>query len=700
MLTSILLLSLMADPQSNRPTSEEMYAYEQARAEAGRDAEAHVQLALWCERHGLSARRLEHLALALMADPAHATARGLMGMVRDAETWRRPEQVARRVKSDADRAAALAEYNARRDKTPMTADEQWDLALWCEQHGLAPEATAHLTAVVRLDPSREAAWKRLGCRKYKGRWLTEEQIKASIAEAEAQEKADRHWIPKLSALKERLHHSDRERREEADRELASITDPRAVPAIWRVFLRGKAPDPTRAVQLLAQIDSTAASKALAAVAVFGPTPEQRRMATEALTWRDPREFLDLLILQIRKPLQYEVRPVNGPGATGVLFVEGLKYNIRKNYVTPEPTNLNSYLSIINSTNDFGIMSTTMPGGGSPARGLLRRRFGAPVTPGEFAIAQAFQQAAANPANALSLLSGAAQGQAVSPSPTTNTRSAARYLAGLKQAYRDELALRQAQAIIAHNRNEIRRSTIAAQQQLEHDIAAVEATNAAYHQLNERVLPILDHLTGQELGEDPEAWAKWWSDQQGYAYQTSTTKPTFVQQAPIAYQPALIRLHHSCFAAGTLVRTLGGTSPIETIQVGDRLLTQDPETGALAFEPVVAVFHNPPNKTFRIGMGGESVVATGIHRFWKAGKGWTMARDLKPGDTIRTLHGLESVESVSADKIQPVFNLEVARGHSFFVGEAGILVHDNSLIETVDHPFDATPALARLSKGRK
>ena len=36
---------------------------------------------------------------------------------------------------------------------------------------------AHLTAVIRLDPGREAAWKRLGCKKVGGRWVTEAQLR-------------------------------------------------------------------------------------------------------------------------------------------------------------------------------------------------------------------------------------------------------------------------------------------------------------------------------------------------------------------------------------------------------------------------------------------------------------------------------------------------------------------------------------------
>jgi hypothetical protein len=94
-----------------------------------------------------------------------------------------------------------------------------------------------------------------------------------------------------------------------------------------------------------------------------------------------------------------------------------------------------------------------------------------------------------------------------------------------------------------------------------------------------------------------------------------------------------------------------------------------------------------------------VVATGIHRFWKAGKGWTMARDLKPGDPIRTLGGVAKVEAVEDEKVQPVFNLEVAEGHSFLVSKVGALVHDNSLVEPVLAPFDAPTVAVAVKPAR-
>jgi hypothetical protein len=189
------------------------------------------------------------------------------------------------------------------------------------------------------------------------------------------------------------------------------------------------------------------------------------------------------------------------------------------------------------------------------------------------------------------------------------------------------------------------------------------------------------------------------------------KPTLVQNVRLAYTPQSravstvggvvgYRRGHACFGAGTPVRTLAGPRPIETLRVGDQVLTQDTTTGALSYQPIVAIHHNPPNQTLRLTLGGETVVATAIHRFWRAGRGWAMARDLKPGDSVRTLGGAVKVEAVSDDQTQPVFNLEVAHGQSFFVGRSGLLVHDQSLVQPTPNPFDAPPSLAALVKDRR
>ena len=110
-----------------------------------------------------------------------------------------------------------------------------------------------------------------------------------------------------------------------------MTDPRAVPMIWAVFARGSERSRVAAVQMLGQIDGPSASNALAALAVFNASAEVRARAIETLARRDPRDVIGRLINLVRKPLKYEVRRPGGPGTSGVLFVEGERYNVRRMY---------------------------------------------------------------------------------------------------------------------------------------------------------------------------------------------------------------------------------------------------------------------------------------------------------------------------------------------------------------------------------
>ena len=71
----------------------------------------------------------------------------------------------------------------------------------------------------------------------------------------------------------------------------------------------------------------------------------------------------------------------------------------------------------------------------------------------------------------------------------------------------------------------------------------------------------------------------------------------------------------------------------------------------------------------------------------------MARDLKPGDVLRAWAESPPSRASSAIGSEPVFNLKVMQAQSFFVGERGMLVHDNSPVEPVLQPFDAVPELA-------
>ena len=50
------------DQAKHSTLKQDLETYQAARAKAGKSADAHVRLALWCEAHGLSAERMKHLA--------------------------------------------------------------------------------------------------------------------------------------------------------------------------------------------------------------------------------------------------------------------------------------------------------------------------------------------------------------------------------------------------------------------------------------------------------------------------------------------------------------------------------------------------------------------------------------------------------------------------------------------------------------
>jgi hypothetical protein len=575
------------------PSEADREAYRVARAAAGTDADAQVRLALWCEARGLESERARHLAQAVLANPAHAAARGLLGLVSEAGRWARPETIAERTRNDPERAARRAAYSTRRASTPYTADDQARLALWCESQGLDDEAIAHYTAVTRLDPAREMAWKKLGCRKFEGRWMTPAQITALKADRETQASADKLWLPRLEAWRDALNHATK--RLEAESALLKLDDPRAVPMIAKVFARGGAKDQSRAVVLFAQIDSDSASRALAALAIQGETPEVRRAAIETLRGRDVRGTLGLVINLLRQPVQYQARPNLGPNEPGMLIVEGKKANYQRAYGYELPN---------------------------------------------------------------------------------ITASNARFMPDL-----------------------FNRWSTAANERLTADIRSIESTNANILQTNDRALTTLRGVTGVALDADRNAWMGWWADRLGYAFKEddgqTRSKPTFTEFVNTGFTGG-----YDCFAAGTLVETQEGQRRIESVRAGDRVLTQDPTTGLIRYQPTLAAFHYEPAPTIRLRLAGDELVVTPIHRFWKAGKGWTMARELRPGDMVRHLGGITRVESSDPDRIQPIFNLEVAGTASFFVGRLGCLVHDNTLVEPVDRPFDGAQGQAPALEPRR
>lgn len=199
------------------------------------------------------------------------------------------------------------------------------------------------------------------------------------------------------------------------------------------------------------------------------------------------------------------------------------------------------------------------------------------------------------------------------------------------------------------------------------------------QANQRpVYQLLREVTGQKFPDEPGPWINWWQD---YNDRTEPPAPTFTTYSnyvivePIVYLQPLPA--HECFAAGTLVRTQFGLKPIETIQGGDRVLSQSIETGELTYKMVSASTLRPVTDHCRIVVGEESIVCTLGHPFWLDQQGWRMARHLSVGDRIQTATGPLRVDRIESADSQEAYNLVVEDFHSYFVGTKSILAHDNT-----------------------
>jgi hypothetical protein len=230
-------------------------------------------------------------------------------------------------------------------------------------------------------------------------------------------------------------------------------------------------------------------------------------------------------------------------------------------------------------------------------------------------------------------------------------------------------------------------------------ATVAAENMATVELNARIARTLGESTGQSLSADPAAWWKWWDDHNEVF--VALEKPTSIR-----FERETVRIEDSappsigisqetssdedserkdCLAAGTLVWTETGPAAIENISIGDRVLAQDPQTGELAYKPVLRTTIRPVGRLTRIHLlGDESIATSGGHLFWCAGEGWVRSRDVKSGMLLHTVDGARHVSFVERASEEPTYNLVVADFNTYFVGQSRVLSHDNTASRPTDN----------------
>lgn len=177
------------------------------------------------------------------------------------------------------------DYFAIRDSFPNTAEGQFKLGQWCEQHHLSGLAPTHYRAAVQLDKNHAEANKKLGHILHEGAWITHDDLKRSQGlvlrdghwiSADEQERRnflrsenDAHatWTRQLDLIRRHLKVGPAEDRQHAETQLFAIDDPAAIPAMLEVFGNEELPLRALLVRRLAAAPWPEARLALARLAL-------------------------------------------------------------------------------------------------------------------------------------------------------------------------------------------------------------------------------------------------------------------------------------------------------------------------------------------------------------------------------------------------------------------------------------------------
>jgi hypothetical protein len=591
-------------------------------------AREEVLAALRAEAAGDNERRAELLARAAATAPDLAEANWHLARVRANNAWKPVgEHVAQAVAD-----ASLAKYREIRDKASDNPQALENLARWCLRAGLADRARLHFAKLLAhphsdLNAKKEAV-KQLDLVPIAGGWATREEIAARSAAEKSMQSALAKWAPQLRKLQLVIDSDDFERRDKSIADFHKLDDPAIIVVLEAFISEGGDRFQEEAIKRLASFPHYEATVALVRYAVLSPYALARRAAAEALRDRPRHEFVPLLVGALQSPLksQFQVRwdPSGRLVYDRAVLQEGTTGNLLL---------LTHQLSVPNF-----VTSTTAK---------------------------------------------------------TTTKFVPRSQPESKKVDVTVRGLSPVEAFAAERQAVVTRALA--------DQAAAELANSQMEAGNQRAFEALERSTGEQLPRVPADWWQWWQDYNQYAwpkptyhmYQWSAQRYTahqFVnvntsgtQHAPAPRSgrpPAPGALNQqwrpipSCFVAGTPIRTETGPLPVEAIRPGDRVLSQDQNTGELAYKVVLRTTVRPPSRLTHVYAGSERITTTLGHPFWVNGHGWKMAKELAAGDLLHSIGGAVRVEKVEPAGEDKAYNLVIDDFNTYFVGEAGLLVHDN------------------------
>lgn len=513
----------------------------------------------------------------------------------------------------------LQRYHELRSTTQADVEGQRLLATWCQSQKLDAQARAHWHAVLTLSPSDADAHRALKHICIDGHWYSAEE-RLRVAEATQRIEAEwTKWMPRLQKIVDDLSSPSSERTKRGLAALAKIDDPASISSLEITSQQLTDDHALPFVQAIGRIQSQAACLACCRIAMERQGEPAGELALKLVKAYPQELYVPELLSLLQEPAQTEVDYQFN--AKGELLIHRALFretmNEKQAVHLQRLVRVNAPVSQIQSVG---------------ARARLNQRLQPPTLQ--------FQQAAI-----------------------------ANDLTAPSQIAADEIAAS--------------RDALEEQKQFE---LRLQQSNAELQQSSRKVYGLLTRATGESLAETPAAWWDWWRENN---VRTASRKPlrnstySQVDEARVQVNHAIVGgfRPHSCLTHGTLVQTQSGLRPIELIQVGDLVLSQDVESGELCLKPVLQTTIRPPKSTLRIATAAGEIQATAGHRWFVSGKGWLMTKELKPEMLLHNASGTTRIVNLIEDPLeQETYNLVVDQFHTYFVGPERVLSYDNSELQ--------------------
>ena len=560
--------------------------------------------------------------------PENPLARWQLGQVKVHGEWLSVEEAQRRAAND----PRQGKYRERKDAISESPQDQMALARWCGKNELGEEARVHWSSVLAADPNNKLALRALNMRWHDGQLLSPSQLKEARKETSGAKRSYRQWETAVTKWMRALSDKGESPSTVVLDEIGAVDDVAAIPAFEKVTLNSelspseKNPGPLRLsfafLGALRNMENEPATNSLVRYAVLSPFGGVRSEAIAELKCRPLTDFVPTLLDALAAPIKYSSRVQTDP--------DGSVHYLREAYREGPFADLfyRSSRSIYQPGSPFGMLANS--------------------------------SAASVPSNVVV--------NAISAPERAVTNTGA----------------------VRSSRN-YERETAAGEQK-------VQARNQLTGALNERIVAVLTGVSEQTLGNEPRPWWNWWQDYTDYyrggerpVFATLETSNEYViapdegsdygdsgNERQFTFPPGFFdrRPRVECFVRGTPVWTKTGPKPIESLSVGDLVVAQNVSTGEIAYKPVMLRTLRPAGPILQISTRGEKLLVTRGHPLWVDGVGWRMAKELEDGAMLYSVTGTTRIENVQPATDAETYNLVVADFNTYFVGESGILVHDN------------------------